>query len=78
MHYFLTISFFNKSLDFLRSTGTNFKLSTSILFILESKLFRFIGTVFNLSISNSTASDLWLAKSTFFTNGTISIPVMLT
>lgn len=40
------------------STGTDFRLSTSILFTLDSKLFRLVGAVFNLSVFNLAESDV--------------------
>ena len=58
-------SSFTTSFSLLKSTGTGTNLLISKLSILFFKLPKLIGTFFNPSISNSSTSDLKLAKSTF-------------
>ena len=62
---FLT-SFFNASLNLLKSTGTGTNLSTSNLSSLLFKLLKFLGTFFSLSVFNLYTSNFKLAKSVFF------------
>ena len=74
------MQFFNNffsttSLNFIKSTGTGFNLSTSNLYTLLFKLFRTVGTLSNLSISNLSISDFKLAKSAFLANFNVSAPV---
>ena len=38
-------------------------------------MFEFLGTIFNLSISNLSASDLEIAKSNYLANFAVSTPV---
>ena len=62
---FLT-SFFNASLNLLKSTETGTNLSTSNLSSLLFKLLKFLGTFFSLSVFNLSTSNFKLAKSVFF------------
>ena len=58
-------SVFTTSLCLIKSNGTGNNLSTSNLSILLFKLLELIGIFFNSSISNISALDFKLAKSTF-------------
>ena len=72
---FLTTSVSITSLNFLKSVGTGFNLSTSNLSTLFFKLFQLNGTFLNLSVSNSSTSDFKLAKSAFLLKLDVSTPV---
>ena len=54
------------------STGTGTNLSTSNLFTLLFKLFKAVGTFFNLLIPYLSTLDFKLAKSTFLANFDVS------
>ena len=62
---FLTTSLSTILLNFYKSTGTGFNLSTSNLSTLFFKVFNLLGTFYNLSISNLSTSDFKLAKLSF-------------
>ena len=55
---FLTTSFFTTLLSLLKSTGIDTNLSTPYLSNLLFKLIKLVGTFFNLSISNFSASAI--------------------
>ena len=62
---FLTTSFFITSLSLFKSTEIGTNLSTSKLSRLLYKLFKLIGTFYNLPISNLSTLDFRLAKLNF-------------
>ena len=72
---FLTSSLSKTLLSFFKPTGIFFSLSASVLFTLDSILFKSVRTVVNLSISHFSTSDFKLAKSTFFANDNVPPPV---
>ena len=74
IHLFLTTLFLTTSLSLLKSAARGTNLSTSNLSTLLFKLFKLIGTFFNLLISNLSSLDFWLAKSTLLANSDVSTP----
>ena len=72
---YLKTSLFTAWLSLLKSTGTGTNLSASSFIYLIFKLFKLIGTFFNLSICNLSTSDFKLVKLTFLRNFDTSTPV---
>ena len=75
IYIFLATSFFTKSLNLLKSTGTGNNLSTHFLSTLLYKFLKLVGTFFSLPISNLATLDFNLAKATFLAKHDVSIPV---
>ena len=72
---FLTKSLYTASLNFFKSIGTVFSLSTSELFTFVFRLFKLVGTLINLLIYILSPSAFKAIKSFLAAKSDVSTPV---